>query len=116
MIEFVLPMKVTGEYGLNKLYAGVHWSKRKRQAEYMHGFVRGELHRQRIRRRIFYSPVRLTLYYNDRLDCTNHGYLTKLIEDALKGYFIQDDSRKYVKAVTQEFWDGDGIRVRIEEA
>ena len=33
MIRFTIPLKVNAEYGLNKVYAGVHWSKRKKQAE-----------------------------------------------------------------------------------
>ena len=115
MIEFVIPLKVTGEYGLNKIYAGVHWSKRKKQAEYIHTLVRAELMHQRIKRRIFERPVGLTFSYNARLDCSNYGYITKLIEDALKGYFIEDDSRKYVKSITQQFWDGDGIKIEIVE-
>ena len=115
MIEFEINLKVTGEYGLNKIYAGVHWSKRKRQAEEIHALVRSELARQRIRKRIFEKPVRLKFYYNSRLDISNHGYITKMLEDALKGYFIADDSRKYVRGITQEFWGGDGILVRIEE-
>jgi Holliday junction resolvase RusA-like endonuclease len=81
----------------------------------MHMLVRAELARQRIRKHIFQRPVGLTFSYNARLDCSNYGYITKLIEDALKGYFIKDDSRKYVHYILQQFWDGDGIKVEIRE-
>lgn len=110
-----LPLKVTGEYGMNKLYAGVHWAKRKKQADEIHALVRYELYRQRIPRKAFENPVEIIFKYNSRLDISNHGYLSKLIEDALKGYLIVDDSRKYVRRFVQEFWDGDGILVEIRE-
>lgn len=114
--RFVLPLKVTGEYGMNRIYAGVHWSKRKKQAEEIHALVRYELYRQKIPRRASEKPVELRFYYNSKLDVSNHGYLSKLIEDALKGYLIVDDSRKYVRRFVQEFWDGDGILVEVREA
>lgn len=113
--RFVLPLKVTGEYGMNKIYAGVHWSKRKKQAEEIHNLVRYELYRQKIPRRMFQKPVELIFKYNSRLDLSNHSYLAKLIEDALKGYLIADDSRKYVRRFVQEFWDGEGILVEVVE-
>lgn len=115
MIEFIIDLKVTGEWGLNRIYAGMHWAERKRQAEYMHALVRSELNRQGIKPGIIEEPVELWLWYNSRLDCTNHGYLTKLIEDALKGYLLKDDSRKYVKGVYQGFWGGEGIKVEVKE-
>lgn len=111
-----IPLKVTGEYGMNKIYAGVHWSKRKKQAEEIHALVRCELQRQKIPRKPFEKPVEIIFKYNSRLDVSNHGYLSKLIEDALKGYLIVDDSRKYVRRFVQEFWDGDGILVEVREA
>lgn len=100
---------------MNKIYAGVHWSKRKKQAEEIHALVRYELYRQKIPRKPFEKPVEIIFKYNSRLDVSNHGYLSKLIEDALKGYLIVDDSRKYVKRIVQEFWDGDGICVEVRE-
>ena len=36
MIKFSIPVKVNGNLGLNKIYAGVHWSKRAKDAEYIH--------------------------------------------------------------------------------
>lgn len=123
MLKFTLPyitksvrtMKKFCElYGFNSLYACKHWSKRKRDSEYWHALVKSELSEQGIKPGIYTKPVMLTFYWNDRMDCTNHAYIGKMIEDALKGYLIADDSRKYVKRVVHEFYDGDCITVKIE--
>ena len=45
----------------------------------------------------------------------NHGYITKLIEDGLKGWVIEDDDRKHVKGIYQGFWQGEGVKVRVRE-
>ena len=55
----------------------------------------------------------LEFYYNSRLDCSNHGYITKLIEDGLKGWVIEDDDRMHVKGIYQGFWQGEGVKVRV---
>ena len=59
--------------------------------------------------------VEVNLYYNDRLDIDNHGYIAKLVIDSLKGLFIVDDTKKYVKKLTQEFYEDQGILVEIKE-
>ena len=61
------------------------------------------------------KPVALTFRYNSRLDLSNHSYLAKMIEDALKGVVIEDDSRRYVRGFYQEFWEGEGVQVEVEE-
>ena len=114
IIEFTIDFKVTGEFSLNKSYAGIHWSVRKRHADFIHALVKSELNRQRIRKRIF-ERCKLEFYYNDRLDVSNHGYITKMLEDALKGYFFLDDNNKIVVGILQEMWDGKGIKIRIIE-
>lgn len=114
MTEFTIPLKVTGEYGLNKIYAGVHWAKRKKDADFIHLLVQNEIRKQRIKEQM-YSEVELEFYYNTRLDCSNCAYATKLIEDALKGVFFEDDSKKHVKAIKQAFWEGEGVKVVIKE-
>ena len=115
MIAFVLDLEVTGEWGLNKLYAGVHWSKRKHQAEQIHGLVQTTLKQKRIPRKTFSKPVSVRISYNSRLDIDNHGYLSKLIIDGLKGYLIEDDRRKYIRALHQCFWSGEGVLVEVFE-
>ena len=102
MLEIILPIRVTAkDYGFN--------------AEYIHLLVQNELRKQKIPRKPLKGPVILELYYNSRLDCSNHGYLTKLIEDGLKGWVIEDDDRKHVKGIYQGFWQGDGVKVRVRE-
>ena len=96
MLEIILPLKVTAkEYGFNAVYA--------------------ELLAQKIPKKPLKGPVILEFYYNSRLDCSNHGYITKLIEDGLKGWVIEDDDRRHVKGIYQGFWQGEGVKVRVRE-
>lgn len=116
MLEIILPIRVTAKaYGFNAVYAGKHWSMRKRDAEYIHLLVQNELRKQKIPRKPLKGPVILEFYYNSRLDCSNHGYITKLIEDGLKGWVIEDDDRRHVKGIYQGFWQGEGVKVRVRE-
>ena len=92
-------------FGLNAIYAGKHWAKRKEDKDYWDNHVRVELIKQGINRGIYTSPVALTFSWNDRLDCSNHAYMAKMIEDSLKGCLIKDDSRKYVQEITHRFHD-----------
>lgn len=114
-ISFKLNLFKTGEYSLNYIYQGMHWTKRKRQADFFHNFVISELNRQKIRVKMFKKPVEIKLYFNDRLDIDNHGYIAKLIIDSLKGLFIVDDTKKYIKKLSQEFYEEQGILVVIKE-
>lgn len=115
MIQFIIPFKVTYKYSLNRLYSGIHWATRKKQADEMHELVSLILKAQKIDK-IIDEPIELELYFNSRLDCSNHGYLTKMIEDALKGTIIKDDTKKFVRGIYQSFWDGEGIKVIIKAA
>lgn len=124
MVEtFVIPYPATKagkkqwtrEYGMNKYYAGTHWSVRKRDAEYWHGLVRSCMNRQEVRRQPFERPVKIRMLFNDRLDCSNHGVMFKFIEDAMKGRVIMDDSRKWVKNCEIGFHDEEYIQVEVRE-
>jgi len=116
MIQFSIdyPPKFGGNYGLNSIYSGKHWYERNKDAEFWHGHVLGTLKKQGIRRGVYKYPVTITFYWDDRLDCSNHAYAGKMIEDALKGYLIKDDSRKWVKEITHKFHTGKCILVEIE--
>lgn len=114
-MKFVIDFKVTGEYGMNKLYSGCHWTIRKRQADYIHSLVQTALYVNKVPKVIFKSPVKVTISYNSRLDIDNHSYLSKLIIDGMKGYLIQDDTKKYVVNLEQKFWEGQGVKVEVEE-
>ena len=101
------------EYGLNSIYAGKHWTKRKADKEYWHYLVLSELNKQRIARKYIDYPVEILFYWSDRLDCSNHAYMAKMIEDSLVGYILHDDSRQYVKRITHEFHDENYIKVEV---
>lgn len=103
------------QFGANAYYAGKHWAKRAKDAEYWHNMVRACMERQGVRREPFQRPVEIRFLFNDRLDCSNHSIMVKMIEDALKGRVIVDDSRKWVKQHTIGFHDGDCIEVEIKE-
>lgn len=103
------------EYGMNAYYAGKHWSKRKRDAEFWHMMVRSCMNSQDARRAPFKRPVVITFHWNDRLDIDNHAIMGKMIVDAMKGRVIEDDSRRWVKGVCHYFHDGDYISVEIRE-
>jgi hypothetical protein len=103
------------DYGMNAYYAGKHWSIRKRDADFWHMLVKSCLDGQEVRRTPFKRPVVITFWFNDRLDCSNHGVMIKMIEDGMKGRLIQDDSRKYVKGIECYFHDDDYIKVEVRE-
>lgn len=102
------------EYGLNAIYAGKHWTRRKADKEYWHMLVRSELARQGIPRELYQEPVAITYMWDDGLDCSNHAYIAKMIEDALRGWVIKDDCRRWVKAIHHVFYGGSDIVVIVE--
>lgn len=103
------------EYGMNAYYAGKHWSRRKRDAEFWHRLTRSCMDEQNVRRVPFKRPVVVIFHWNDRLDIDNHAVMGKMIVDALKGRVIEDDSRKWVKGVCHYFHDENYIGVEIRE-
>lgn len=102
-------------YGLNAYWAGKHWAKRKEDADYWHRLARYEMQRQNVRKAPFEKPVKITYLFNDNLDATNHAAMIKMIEDAMKGRIIREDSRRYVKGYSCWFHSGDHIKVIVEE-
>lgn len=106
----------SNDYGMNKYYAGCHWSVRKRDAEFWHMLVRHYMNKQEVRKQPFEKPVTVTFWWNDRLDIDNHAVMGKYIVDGMKGRIIQDDSRRYLKGVSHLFHDEDYIKIEIREA
>ena len=88
-------------YGLNAYYTGKHWAQRKKDAEELHELTVLSMKKAKIRKEPLQFPVKLVFRFNDRLDCSNHAILVKIIEDAMKGWIIKDDSRRYVKSITK---------------
>lgn len=103
------------QYGMNAYYSGKPWQVRKRDAECWHCLTRTAMNKQGVRQKPFEKPVILTFYFNDRLDCSNHGMYIKLIEDGMKGRIITDDSRRFVKGIECYFHNEDYILVEIRE-
>lgn len=58
-------------------------------------------------------PVDIRFYWNDGLDIDNHAAIGKMIVDAMKGYILPDDNRKWVKRVSHEFWEKKTILVEV---
>jgi hypothetical protein len=104
------------QYSLNAYYAGKHWSVRKKDADFWHLLVLEAMCRLKRTQRVemAQTPVQISCYFNDGLDCSNHAAMVKMIEDALKGTVIQDDSPKYVKGIFMGFHDEPCIRVVVE--
>lgn len=126
MIQFFIPYPkprtikgkkrtFAGEYGLNAIYAGKHWTRRKADSDFWHGYVLQCLLEQGIKKKVYDCPVEIKFSWDDKLDCSNHAYAAKMIEDALKGYLIADDSRKYVSRIIHEFNRKKIITVTIRE-
>ena len=118
MTEFRIPYPGKGwakKYGMNAIYAGKHWAARKKDAEYWHMMVHSQLRKQGIARRLYDKPVRIIFAWNDRLDIDNHAYMGKMIVDALKGWLIADDSKRYVAEVVHRFGAAEEITVTVEE-
>lgn len=103
------------DFGLNAIYAGKHWSARGRDSEYWNWLVRICMQRQGVPKQPFDRPVTIRFYWHDNLDIDNHAYMGKLIADAMKGYLLHDDDRRYYRAVTHAYQDEDCIRVAVEE-
>lgn len=100
---------------MNAYYAGKHWSKRQRDAEFWHMLVRSCMDGQDVRRVPFKRPVVITFHWNDRLDIDNHAIMGKMIVDAMKGRVIEDDNRRWLKGISHYFHDESYIGVEIHE-
>lgn len=87
----------------NKLYAGKHWSERKRMADYWHELVGYTCIREKTPKMKFPGrqvSIEVTCYFKNRavaLDPDN--ICIKLAIDGLKGVVIEDDDYKHVKRV-----------------
>ena len=104
----------------NTFYAGVHWSKRKEEADRVHSLVWLELHG--------YFPetsedvvmfdnrvdIHVTTYFKNRPQDPDNICVKPYI-DGLIGDVIVDDTREFVRKVTvQSEIDKDNPRVEIE--
>ena len=100
-------------FSLNAYYAGKHFQARKRDADELHFITVAAMKRARIRRELVRYPVEVRFYWDDRLDADNHAVIGKDVVDAMKGWILPDDNRKWFKKVSHEFWEGGKIRVEV---
>ncbi|MDU7070063.1 hypothetical protein [Campylobacter ureolyticus] len=107
-LVFRVPLKITSDLSLNKIYSGIFWAKRKKQKDDIKTLVKIALKNEKIIK--FNNPVEIEMLFNSRLDVSNHAYVFKMIEDAIKELgIIKDDTDKYVKKCTmlkQRVFDG----------
>ena len=115
MIHFVIGLRPTAEWGMNELYSQKkRRNDRMRQAEMVHLMVRAAIRQQVRPVQQFRKPVIVTIWFNSRLDVDNHGFLSKLIIDSMKGLLIEDDDRKHVAGLEQYFHDDDPNEVFVD--
>lgn len=104
------------KYGLNAYYGGKNPYARSSVMKDLHALTQVCMRKAKVPRKIVKGPVELRFLFNDRLDCSNHAVIVKGVEDAMKGWVIEDDSRKFVQKITVEFHDEDCIRVEVRKA
>lgn len=122
MIVFDIPYPPTKKgksvfcrrYGLNAYYSGKHWAKRKADAEELHALTAACMKKAKVRRKMVENPVEIRFLWDDGLDVDNHASIGKAVVDAMKGYILPDDNRRWLPKVTHEFWDGGCIRVEVK--
>jgi len=105
----------------NEMYSGMHWSKRKEEADRVHQFVRFEIINQKLKYEakdyLTYGEkvdIHITAYFKNRPQDPDN-ICSKMYIDGLIGNVIQDDTREFVRKVTvQSEIDKDNPRVEIE--
>lgn len=105
---------LSNTYGLNAYYAGKHYAERSQDAKFWHLWVIKHLREQGIPKQLYTKPIKITFWWNDGLDVDNHAVMEKYILDALKGYLIHDDNRKYVTGKSSYFYGEEVIKVEVK--
>ena len=100
-------------FGLNAYYAGKHWAQRMMDAVELHAITAADMRRAGIRRKLVQGPVEVRFFWDDGLDVDNHAAIGKAVVDAMKGYLLPDDNRRWVRRVSHEFWDGGAVLVEV---
>ena len=122
-VRFTLPYPPTKRgkaawnkrFSLNAYWAGKHYRARAQDARDIHSLVILALRQGRVKKQPFRETVEILFRWDDGLDIDNHAALGKMITDALKGWVIQDDSPRWVRKITHEFWDGGKVEVEVRE-
>jgi hypothetical protein len=114
MIEFIISHNVTAKDGLNKFWAGVHWTQRKKWAEYWRMVTRLSL--ANIPHRTLKSPIMFEFWFDSRLDLDGHACIVKEVIDTLvTDKWIVGDTRKHVQCIIYRFHDYGNTKVRVTE-
>lgn len=110
------PIKIVLEgerpVSLNAYYAGMHWTKRKAEADRVHWMIHILNQKEKpLLKHIV--DIAMHVYFKSRpLDADN--IMAKMYIDGLKGKVIVDDSPKYVRSVTTvSLTDRENPRVEI---
>ena len=94
-LEIELPFD--GSLSLNKLYSGMHWTKRKKLADEWHRKFKAVLCEYDV---VQHSKLDLVLKVNNKLDIDNCSVIVKLCVDTVKEMgWIKDDTPKYFKSM-----------------
>lgn len=96
MIQYHIPLNGL-KVSTNKIYAGIHWTKRKESADAIHSVATGFC---RPIKRVESYPVEIIyrfVFTSRSLDTLNCAYMAKCIEDAFRAIgILEDDSPSYV--------------------
>lgn len=101
-------------YSTNAIYAGVHFSKRKKiKDSYLWWFKTVKI--PKLEKPLTCDNISFNFYFKKRTyDCDNCSYMSKMIIDCLvkNGYFL-DDSPKYIKSITIRSEKGEKNSVKV---
>jgi len=98
---------------LNQYWAGMHWTKRKKEADRVHQLVLRSVPHDAV---MFNSPVFIVIhaYFKNRpFDADN--IVAKPYIDALKGRLLREDDKRFVRGVMlYPYVDKENPRLEIE--
>jgi len=105
--EFKIILKDYIKVSTNKIYAGKHWTFRKKlKNDYLQWF---SIYKNKFPKFDYKVNLDFKFYFKGRcLDSTNNSYQIKLLEDCMSYYeIIKDDTIKYVGRVSMESLKGE---------
>lgn len=85
---------------LNSIYAWIHWTKRKKIADYWHFITLADI--KQLEKIDYRIDIEFNFYFKSRmLDSSNCSFMAKMIEDSfVKNWLLEDDNPNYVRKVT----------------
>lgn len=110
--EIEYPKKI-GQFSTNAYYAGKPFPIRNRDKDFWHWLTVEGMTKAKIPRKVLDVPVEIRFSFDDRLDCSNHSVIEKMIEDGMKGWILEDDTRKFVQRIVTEFNNDGKIVVEV---